>query len=97
MLAAGAGICIGAWIKLFAVNLSFGWVLVGQAIEASAQVLTFSLAGSVTATWFGPKEIAVAGSLALFGDQVMTSLLLNTDSLCVALKAEQFRLNLCFE
>lgn len=78
MLTAGAGICVGAWIKLFAVYLSFTWVLVGQAIEASAQVLTFSLAGSVTATWFGPKEIAIAGSLALFGDQV-SNLLLEID------------------
>lgn len=70
MLAAGAGITIGAWIKLFAIQPHmFPLVLVGQAIEASAQVLTFGLAGSVTAAWFGPKEIALAGSMALFGDQ----------------------------
>ncbi|XP_065215548.1 heme transporter FLVCR2-like [Planococcus citri] len=70
MLTAGAGICIGAWIKLFAVQPNlFPVVLVGQAIEAAAQVLTFGLAGSVTAAWFGPNEIALAGSMALFGDQ----------------------------
>lgn len=73
MVTAGCGICIGAWIKLFAVQPNmFMYVLVGQAIEAAAQVLTFGLAGSVTATWFGPNEIALAGSMALFGDQVRT-------------------------
>lgn len=72
MLTAGAGICLGAWIKLFAVKPdSFSLVLIGQTIEAAAQVLTFGLAGSVTASWFGPNEIAIGGSLALFGDQVI--------------------------
>lgn len=72
MLTAGFGICIGAWIKVFAVPRDqFFFVLIGQSIEACAQVLTFGLAGSVTATWFGPNEISLAGSLALFGDQVI--------------------------
>ncbi len=71
MLTAGAGISIGIWIKWLAVHPHrFTLVVIGQTIEAAAQVLTFGLAGSITAAWFGAHEIAFSGSLALFGDQV---------------------------
>ena len=71
MIIASGGVCAGAWIKMFAARPD-AWPLVicGQIVEATAQVLSFGLAGSVTAAWFGHHEIAFAGSMASFGDLV---------------------------
>lgn len=71
MIIASLGMAIGTWIKVFSVNPDrFALVMIGQSFEAVFLLLTFGLAVRFTAIWFGANEISIAGSLALFGDQV---------------------------
>ncbi|XKL61429.1 hypothetical protein PGB90_008486 [Kerria lacca] len=75
IIIANAGVCIGAWIKLFSVDQDkFSLVLIGQSFEGIFTVLTFSLAARFTAIWFGSHEISFAGAMALFGDQLGSAL-----------------------
>lgn len=71
MLLGAAGITVGNWIKAFSVAPDrFYMAFIGQCFSVSFLMLTFGLLGRFTATWFGAKEIATAGVLAILGDQV---------------------------
>lgn len=75
MVCTSAGLCIGAWIKLYAsfAQDRFAYALFGQSIGAISQVLAFGLAARVTGVWFGADEVSFACALAVFGDQVHDS------------------------
>lgn len=71
MIIGTTGTFVGSWCKVFSVEPSrFHLVFIGQSLQAIFENITLSLAARFTAVWFGAKEISLAGSLALIGDQV---------------------------
>lgn len=62
---------IGSIIKCFAAKPEyFLLAIVGQTICAIAQAFTLSVPARLSALWFGPKQIALATSIGVFGNQL---------------------------
>ncbi|XP_048512822.1 feline leukemia virus subgroup C receptor-related protein 2-like isoform X2 [Athalia rosae] len=68
----GSGLsCLGSWIKVFSAAEDRYWVtFIGQSVVATTQVFILSAPGRLAACWFGPKEVATATALCLFGTQM---------------------------
>ncbi|CAO1365862.1 unnamed protein product, partial [Diamesa serratosioi] len=65
------GTCLGAWIKVFAIEPHLFWVaFIGQAIVATSQVFILSLPAKLAAVWFGPNQVSSACSIGVFGNQL---------------------------
>lgn len=80
---------IGAWIKVISLEFSqplgspqaetimakssFGILMLGQVMSASAQVFLLGVPAQLAATWFGEKELALATAIGVFGNQVRPS------------------------
>ncbi|XP_046736540.1 feline leukemia virus subgroup C receptor-related protein 2-like [Diprion similis] len=66
---AGAMItCLGAWMKVFSVSRDcFVVTLISQAIIAVSETFTQPLPGLLAARWFGPKQTALATTIACSG------------------------------
>lgn len=65
------GTCLGAWIKVLAIEPHLFWVaFIGQAIVATSQVFILSLPAKLAAVWFGPNQVSSACSIGVFGNQV---------------------------
>ncbi len=83
MIAATVTNCIGAWIKCVAVELAtpagvttvagssaFGVLMFGQTICALTNALVLNVPAQLSASWFAAKEVAMATSIGVFGNQV---------------------------
>lgn len=67
--------CIGAWIKVAAVNPDrFAVLMLGQTVCSIAQVFTLSLPARIAAVWFGPNEVSTATAIGIFGIQTGLSI-----------------------
>lgn len=75
MILGSLGTCLGAWIKVFAVEPHLFYVaFIGQSIVGASQVFVLSLPAKLAATWFGPNQVASACSIGVFGNLVWTKL-----------------------
>lgn len=65
---ASASICLGTWIKYFAIYPDqFSLILVGQCFIGAWQLTVVSLPATLAATWFGPNEMATATAFGCTG------------------------------
>nr|XP_026693930.1 feline leukemia virus subgroup C receptor-related protein 2-like isoform X1 [Ciona intestinalis]XP_026693931.1 feline leukemia virus subgroup C receptor-related protein 2-like isoform X1 [Ciona intestinalis] len=66
---------LGALIKVASAEPHlFAVTMLGQTICSIAQVFILGMPSKVAATWFGPKEVSTACSIAVFGNQVGVAL-----------------------
>ncbi|KAF2887721.1 hypothetical protein ILUMI_18452 [Ignelater luminosus] len=64
----------GAWIKLGSVSPDRFWVIIlGQTVVGISQVLVTPAPSRLAASWFGPKEVSTACSIAIFGGLIGTA------------------------
>lgn len=62
---------LGALVKIASADPSlFAVTMLGQTICSIAQVFILGMPSKVAATWFGPKEVSTACSIAVFGNQL---------------------------
>ncbi|CAK9301567.1 unnamed protein product [Gordionus sp. m RMFG-2023] len=66
---------LGAWIKCASIRSDLFWVtMLGQILCAIAQLFILNIPSKLASTWFGPKELATACSIGVFGNQVGVAL-----------------------
>lgn len=65
------GNALGSLVKCFSVDPSRFWVImIGQTIIATSQLFILSIPPLLAATWFPVKEVSIATSVGVFGNQV---------------------------
>ncbi|XP_076823376.1 choline/ethanolamine transporter flvcr2a-like [Clavelina lepadiformis] len=62
---------LGAIVKIPSAEPHLFWVtMLGQTICSIAQVFILGMPSKIAATWFGPREVSTACSIAVFGNQI---------------------------
>lgn len=73
-LAGSALNAVGAWVKLGSLKPHlFPVTVLGQVICGLAQVFILGMPSHIASVWFGSQEVSTACSIAVFGNQVMSS------------------------
>lgn len=69
--------CLGAWVKMGSIKPNlFPVTIVGQVICSVAQVFILGMPSRIASVWFGASEVSSACSLAVFGNQVGSEIVL---------------------